>query len=101
MFFARSVLLDHQANHQELEFKCEYCTRSFRQEKKLLQHHKKVHFKKKTTFRCEVCNSTFTRRTTLRDHVLKQHPGLDEIYKNELIARILQMLPEEEMEGNQ
>jgi KRAB domain-containing zinc finger protein len=99
-YFFRSKLLDHQSVHRVLEFKCEYCPRSFRQETKLKAHYKVVHFKEKRTYRCEICNSTFTRRTTLRDHVLRQHPGLNEGYKNELIARILQMLPEELTAGS-
>lgn len=78
-----------------LEFNCEFCPRSFRHESKLKLHHKKTHFKDKTTYRCEICNGTYTRRTTLRDHVLSQHPGLDEPYKTELLAKIAQMLPEE------
>lgn len=91
-------MLDHQSAHRVLEFKCEYCPRSYRREAKLKTHYKVVHFKEKRTYRCEICNSTFTRRTTLRDHVLRQHPNLDDEYRDDLIARILQMLPEEQLQ---
>jgi Zinc finger, C2H2 type/Zinc-finger of C2H2 type len=94
-YFVNYKLMDHMAVHTPLQFRCEYCPRSFRTEARLKGHYRVVHFKEKKTYRCEICNGTYTRRTTLRDHVVRQHPSIDESYKQEYIARVLQMQPEE------
>lgn len=77
-FVNPSNLNKHKLQHQEKQFKCQLCEKSFRTNTALRGHHEATHMNIKHT--CNYCGRDFCYRTDLRKHEIRNHNRMKRDY---------------------
>ncbi|XP_063911182.1 zinc finger protein 62 homolog [Zophobas morio] len=70
----QSHIAKHEKGYENNKFKCEFCDKTFLQEKYLKHHFRRIHKDGGQKFICDLCGKKVNSKTSLRDHLI-MHSG--------------------------